>query len=106
MNTLGPICPQCQQALRYSFAFRLFNPYDFACPNCRARLRARKSTMYLVGCAFIGAAVAGLHIWLHEFKHCSFASAIVLDCVGGLVGLFPWQFYIWKTDTLNEKRAA
>jgi hypothetical protein len=59
--------------------------------------------VYLVGCAFIGAAVAGLHIWLHDIKHCSFAIAIVLDCVGGLAGLFPWQFYIWKTDTLNEK---
>ena len=62
--------------------------------------------MYLVGCAFIGVGVAGLHIWLHEFERWSFTTTIVLDCVAVLVALFPWQFYIWKTDTLNEKQAA
>jgi hypothetical protein len=104
MNTLGPICPKCQQALRYSFAFGWFNPYNFACPNCGARLRARKgSTMYFAGAAMLGLVVAGLHIWLRFSKNCSLAVVIPLDCAVGLVGLFPWQFYIWKTDTLNEK---
>ena len=62
--------------------------------------------MYLVGCGVIGLAVAGLDIWLREMRGFSLPSALVLDCVGGCVGLLIWHFYIWKTDTLHEIRAA
>jgi hypothetical protein len=107
MNTLGPICPKCQKALRYSFAFRFFNPYNFACPNCGARLRANKgSTLYLSGCAILGALLGVTAAWSHDTGRLTLMDTILLFTFIGLAASFVWHLYIWKTDKLSAKHDA
>lgn len=104
MNTLGPICPRCQKALRYSFAFRLFNPYNFACPNCGARLRAKRgSTLYLAGCAALGALLGAGGAWSYAVGSLTLQKTLFVFSLIGISAFFSWHFYIWKTDILVEK---
>ncbi|MEI9962563.1 MAG: hypothetical protein WDM76_16020 [Limisphaerales bacterium] len=90
----------------YRFTLKLFNPYNFGCPSCGTRLRAKKSTLYLSGCALLGAVLGGIAGWSHCIGCWTITEAVLFLVFVGLVAALIWQYYIYRTDTLIERHVA
>jgi hypothetical protein len=104
MNTNGPACPKCQKALPYHFALKHFNPYDFRCPHCEARLRSKMITLQIFGYAATGAMAAFPVIGFYLAS--SVWTTWMLIMYLGLcfpLALLASHFIFWKTDSLISK---
>jgi hypothetical protein len=107
MNTNGPSCPKCQEALPYHFAFKLFNPYDFRCPHCDGRLHSRMITIQILGYAVIGALGTVPVFWFYVVSWAWSTTMFITY----LTTCFPLavlasHFVFWKTDTLISRTDA
>ncbi|MGH8023728.1 MAG: hypothetical protein ACRED1_09115 [Limisphaerales bacterium] len=107
MNINGPICPKCQKALSYDFALKLFNPYDFRCPNCDQRLRSRMISIQILGYAVIGAMATVPVLWYYMVTWAwttpMFLAYLALVIPLALLGS---HFIFWKTDRVVCKGEA
>ena len=107
MDTKGPICPKCQKALPYRFAFRLFNPYDFRCPHCTARLRCRLITFEIVVYAIVGFLITApvFRFYIATWAWTTPVMIAYMAVCFPIVTLVS-HFIFWKTDTLIHKDDA
>jgi hypothetical protein len=107
MNTNGPKCPKCEKALPYHFALKPFNPYDFRCPHCQARLRSKMITLQMLGYVVIGALATFPVFWFYVVSW-AWTTPMFMVYLGVCFPLAIWasHFIFWKTDTLISKDHA
>jgi hypothetical protein len=104
MNTNGPTCPKCQNALPYHFALSPFNPYDFCCPKCKERVRSKMISVQVLGYALVGAVATFPVFWFYLMTW-AWSTPTVVFYLGVCVPLaiLISHFIFWKTDTLIAK---
>jgi hypothetical protein len=107
INTDGPDCPKCQKALPYSFACKLFNPYNYGCPNCGARLCFKYATLGIFVYAVITLTICGTVHWVYVQTPAWNTTELVIV----ILGIFPasigaCHFYFWKAEKLVSKDSA
>jgi hypothetical protein len=104
INTHGPDCPKCQKVLPYSFACKLFNPYNFGCPNCGARLRSKYITLEIFVDTAITLAICEIVHWFYV-KTFTWNTIELVIVIGGIFPASIWasHFYFWKMDKLISK---
>jgi hypothetical protein len=94
MNTDGPDCPKCQKALPYSFACKFFNPYNFTCPNCGARLRSKYITLEIFIYTTLTLGICGSVDWFYVKTSTWNATELVITILGILpASIWASHFY-------------
>jgi hypothetical protein len=90
------MCPQCEYRFTLLRSLRHWNPYSTTCPECGAKLRLKRATLFLASSVLGGVALAAAAIVGEETGLWDHAGGHLLIALVGLFLVVPLAILVWS----------
>src|SRR5262249_33903504 len=102
----APVCPECQYEFTLLRSLRHWNPFKTTCPQCAAKLRLRRATLFLSSAIFGGLILAGVAILGDQPGLWGYFGGNLFIISADFFFVVPFAIYLWSRQHYVLRQSA